>query len=86
MAKTRAQRKAERRKRQAQLEREGLSPEEAQQAAGERDQESRAQHDTQVPQSGEEASHDPTPLSPTLTRGSITAYTISRTNTVSARR
>jgi preprotein translocase SecE subunit len=55
VAKTRAQRKAERRKRQAQLERQGLSPEEAQQAATERDEESRSQHDTQVPRSGEEA-------------------------------
>jgi preprotein translocase SecE subunit len=55
MAKTRAQRKAERRKRQAQLERQGLSPEEAQRTATERDEESRAQHDTQVPRSGDEA-------------------------------
>jgi preprotein translocase SecE subunit len=55
MAKTRAQRKAERRKREQQLQRQGLSPEEAQQAAAERDDESRAQHDTQVPKSGEEA-------------------------------
>jgi preprotein translocase SecE subunit len=55
MAKTRAQRKAERRKREQQLQRQGLSPEEAQQAAGERDEESRAQRDTQVPRSGEEA-------------------------------
>ncbi len=55
MAKTRAQRKAERRKRQAQLERQGLSSEEAQQAAADRDAESRSQHDTQVPQSGDEA-------------------------------
>ena len=55
MAKTRAQRKAERRKREQQLQRQGLSPEEAQRAAAERDKESQAQHDTQVPHSGEEA-------------------------------
>ena len=51
MAKTRAQRKAERRKRQAELERKGLSPDEAAQQASE----AQAQHDTQVPKSGEEA-------------------------------
>jgi preprotein translocase SecE subunit len=55
VATTRAQRKAERRKRQQQLERQGLSPGEAAAAAAERDEESRAQHDTQVPRSGEEA-------------------------------
>jgi preprotein translocase SecE subunit len=55
MAKTRAQRKAERRKRQQQLERQGLSPEEAQRAAAQRDAESRAQHDTQSGVSGEVA-------------------------------
>ena len=51
MAKTRAQRKAEKRRREAQLERE-------RQAGGdgaERDRESRAQHDTQAPVSGEVA-------------------------------
>jgi preprotein translocase SecE subunit len=50
MAKTRAQRKAERRRREAQLERE-------RQAGGdaERDAESRAQHDTQTPVSGDVA-------------------------------
>jgi preprotein translocase subunit SecE len=51
MAKTRAQRKAERRKRQQQLEREGKSAD----GGAQREQESRAQHDTQVPRSGEEA-------------------------------
>jgi preprotein translocase SecE subunit len=51
MAKTRAQRKAERRKRQQQLERQGKSAD----GGAQRDQESRAQHDTQVPRSGEEA-------------------------------
>ena len=45
MAKSRAQRKAERRAREA----------EQQRAAGERQRESRAQHDTQVPVSGEVA-------------------------------
>jgi len=44
VAKTRAQRKAERRAREAQLQREGRAPSEA-----------RAQHDTQVPKSGEVA-------------------------------
>jgi preprotein translocase SecE subunit len=52
VAKTRAQRKAERRKRQQQLERQGLSPE---QAAERRKAEAEAQQDTRVPRSGEEA-------------------------------
>ena len=51
MAKTRAQRKAERRRREAQLEREGK----AGGAGAEREQESRAQHDTQAPVSGDVA-------------------------------
>jgi preprotein translocase SecE subunit len=49
VAKTRAQRKAERRRRQQQAERQGQG------AAVERADEERAQHDTQVPRSGEEA-------------------------------
>ena len=52
MAKTRAQRKAERARRQAQLEREGragVTP------AAEREEEARAQHDTQTPVSGDVA-------------------------------
>jgi preprotein translocase SecE subunit len=49
MAKTRAQRKAERRKRQQQLERQGKG------ADGGAEPEARAQRDTQVPRSGEEA-------------------------------
>jgi preprotein translocase SecE subunit len=48
VAKTRAQRKAERRRRQQQAERQG-------QGGVERADEDRAQHDTQVPRSGEEA-------------------------------
>jgi preprotein translocase SecE subunit len=52
MAKTRAQRKAEKRKRQQQLERQGLTPE---QAAEQRKEEAEAQQDTRVPRSGEEA-------------------------------
>jgi preprotein translocase SecE subunit len=51
VAKTRAQRKAERRKRQAELERQGLSSDEAAQRATE----SRAQQDTRTGVSGEEA-------------------------------
>jgi preprotein translocase SecE subunit len=49
VAKTRAQRKAERRRRQQQAERQGRG------GAVERADEERAQHDTQVPRSGEEA-------------------------------
>ena len=52
MAKTRAQRKAERARRQAQAERErqaGVTP------ASEREEEARAQHDTQTPVSGDVA-------------------------------
>ena len=49
MAKTRAQRKAEKRRRQAQLEREGGA------GGGERAAEARAQHDTQLPISGDVA-------------------------------
>jgi preprotein translocase SecE subunit len=51
MAKTRAQRKAEKRRREAQLQRER----EAGGGAAERDQESQAQHDTQAPVSGDVA-------------------------------
>jgi preprotein translocase SecE subunit len=51
MAKTRAQRKAERRKRQQELERQGKVAD----GDVQREQESRAQQDTQVPRSGEEA-------------------------------
>jgi preprotein translocase SecE subunit len=51
MAKTRAQRKAEKRRREAQLERERKAGGDG----AERDRESRAQHDTQAPVSGEVA-------------------------------
>jgi preprotein translocase subunit SecE len=51
MAKTRAQRKAEKRRREQQLQRE----QQAGGGGGERDQESRAQHDTQAPVSGDVA-------------------------------
>ena len=51
MAKTRAQRKAEKRKREAQLQRQGLTPEQAAEQASE----SRAQQDTRTGVSGEEA-------------------------------
>ena len=51
MAKTRAQRKAERRRRQQQAERQRQAGD----GGAERAQEERARHDTQVPRSGEEA-------------------------------
>jgi preprotein translocase SecE subunit len=51
MAKTRAQRKAERRRRQQQAERQRQAGD----GGAERAEEERAQHDTQVPRSGEEA-------------------------------
>jgi preprotein translocase SecE subunit len=52
MAKTRAQRKAERRRREQQAERQGQAGDGG---AAARAKEERAQHDTQVPRSGEEA-------------------------------
>lgn len=55
MAKTRAQRKAEKRAREARQQRQGQSSQPSQPAGQEREQESHAQHDTQVPVSGDVA-------------------------------